>query len=284
VNFERHQDTIYATGFFSQICGEATSFIAQWNGDSWEPASWGISDPGHSLRSIGNRLFIARYEESIDSNWVHYYEDGQLSKWGEGVFLSTASGFSELPNIYDIIEYNGTLIACGEFDRVGNQEIEGIMQWNGDLYIAGWLKEITYSDNSTELCGGLVRYNNETLETFQGGVPNNDIEAIIQSSANLLIGGGVFNSGYVGQLDLMLSTKNTQEPALVSVFPTPFWDRLELSVQGFETFELVNVQGQCIQSGQIANTTIQVNPIPPGHYVLKLYGPNQQTTLRVQRQ
>jgi hypothetical protein len=132
VNFERHQDTIYATGFFSQICGEATSFIAQWNGDSWEPASWGISDPGHSLRSIGNRLFIARYEESIDSNWVYYYEDGQLSKWGEGVFLSTASGFSELPNIYDIIEYNGTLIACGEFDRVGNQEIEGIMQWNGD--------------------------------------------------------------------------------------------------------------------------------------------------------
>jgi hypothetical protein len=167
---------------------------------------------------------------------------------------------------------------------VGNQEIEGIMQWNGDLYIAGWLKEITYSDNSTELCGGLVRYNNETLETFQGGVPNNDIEAIIQSSATLLIGGGVFNSGYVGQLDLMLSTKNTQEPAPVSVFPNPFSDRLELSVEGFETFELVNVQGQCIQSGQIANTTIQVNPIPPGHYVLKLYGPNQQTTLRVQRQ
>jgi hypothetical protein len=91
----------------------------------YRPMEWGQLgasflghlDPGHSLRSIGNRLFIARYEESIDSNWVYYYEDGQLSKWGEGVFLSTASGFSELPNIYDIIEYNGTLIACGEFDR-----------------------------------------------------------------------------------------------------------------------------------------------------------------------
>ncbi len=136
VNCQFFNDTLYSTGFFSVICGEPTGFIARWEGDEWVPASFDLPDPGHSLRVIDDKLYIAKYEESIDSNWVYAYENGELEKLGQGVYLTTATGFSQLPNIYDIIEYDGKIIACGEFDRVGEDAIQGIMQWNGTSWEA----------------------------------------------------------------------------------------------------------------------------------------------------
>lgn len=134
VHFETHQDTLFATGFFSQLCGESVSFLSFWDDGAWAAAPVGLSDPGHSLYSLGDSLLIARYEESIDSNWVLVYHDGALTRLGEGVYLTTASGFSELPNIYDIVEFQGDLYACGEFDRVGQQSISGIMRWDGNSW------------------------------------------------------------------------------------------------------------------------------------------------------
>ncbi|MEO1712673.1 MAG: hypothetical protein AAFU60_05000, partial [Bacteroidota bacterium] len=134
VDCEFYQDTYYATGFFNVICGESVGYIAKWEDNEWRPSDLSISDPGHALKTINDKLYIARYEESIDSNWVYVYENGTLSKLGEGVYLTTASGLSELPNIYDIVEYNGKIIACGEFDRVGEAAIQGIMEWDGNSW------------------------------------------------------------------------------------------------------------------------------------------------------
>ena len=127
-------DTLYATGFFDVICGQQVGYIAKWENEEWKPAPISISDPGHALKVINGKMYIARYEESIDSNWVYVYDGNSMEKVGAGIYLTTASGFSQLPNIYDIVEYDGNLIACGEFDRVGDEEIQGIMQWDG----SGW--------------------------------------------------------------------------------------------------------------------------------------------------
>lgn len=352
VDFESFQGDLYATGFFNQICGASTSYISRWTGTTWIPTDIILTDPGHSLRQIGDFLYIARYEESVDSNWVYRFDGANLEKFGEGVYLSTASGFSELPNIYDVIEFNGDIIACGEFDRVGNQAISSIMRWNGnqwedmaggltgniantapvrfphellvhdgDLYvignfknaggievngvakwngmewaamgagfnstaygigvfnneiyvggsftmsgttpmnriakwngsdwealdfgftptsvndfifvhtlteidnqlmIAGGLKQVEYADGTTETCGGIVAFDGNAVQTFNGGVPNNDIEAIIKTpDSDLLIGGGVFGSGYVGLLDETDGVGERASENGIFVYPNP---------------------------------------------------------------
>ena len=134
VDFELFNDTIYATGFFTQICGQPTNHIAKWTGSTWIPSEVNLTDPGHFIRNIDNKLFIAKYEESIDSNWVYVYDGLETKKFGTGVYLTTATNFSNLPHIYDVIKFNDKIIACGEFDKVGSQSISGIMRWNGNKW------------------------------------------------------------------------------------------------------------------------------------------------------
>jgi len=400
VNCEYFKDTLYATGFFNIICGQSVDYIARWENDEWVPADISITDPGHALKVINDKMYIARYEESIDSNWVYVYEDGALQKVGPGVYLTTASGFSNLPNIYDIIEYDGKIVACGEFNRVGTESIQGIMQWDGTtweamgsglsgniqntapvmfphqlmvhnnelyvsgnfrtaggvevngiskwdgtewtsmgagfnntvysmivynneiivggsftqsgstalnriakwdgtewvpldfgftptssndfifvhtlkiiddvLYIGGGLKEITYTDNTTEVCNGIVSLFNNELNTFMGGVPNNDIEAVCKlDNDQLLFGGGVFGSGYTGVTDMTINTFEQIPASEVTISPNPFKESIAIETEfPFETYEVINQLGQVVQRGPFAlNIHLKV---PAGIYFLKL--------------
>ena len=402
VDFQYYQDTLYATGFFNTICGESAGYIAKWENDGWEPAAISISDPGHALKQINGKLYIAKYVESVDSNWVYVYDNTGLEKLGAGVYLTTASGFSELPNIYDIVEYDGKIVACGEFDRVGSTSIQGIMQWNGNnweglgsglngnipatapvlfphqmlvhndelyvignfreagglqvngvakwngsewsalgdgfngtvysitvfndeiiaggsftqsggnpinriakwdgtnwlpldfgftprtnndfifvhtlsviediLYLAGGLKEITYADNSTEVCNGIVSYDGNTLNVFNGGVPGNDIEAIAKiENGQLLIGGGVFGSGYMGISAINTSVREANWSKAVQVFPNPFQQAISInSTLPFENYEITNSMGKLMQRGKY-DTDIALTLLP-GIYFIRLLG------------
>ncbi len=399
VDFESYDGNIYATGFFTTICGQSSDYIARWNNGTWEPSSFEISDPGHSLRVIDDLLYIAKYEESIDSNWVYTYDGIDLEKMGTGVYLTTASSFSELPNIYDIIEYNGEIYACGEFDRVGTEEISGIMKWNGsnwedvgggltdniqnsppvlfphamhvfngDLYVAGnfrnaggievngiakwngtewsamangfngtvysvsdfngelyaggsftmsgntelnriakwngtdWesigfgfipnsaqdfifvhtlhlmdnklfmgggLKKILYEDNSEEICNGVVSFDGSILNTFNNGVPNNDIEAILETDDGIpIFGGGVFGNGYVG----MISGVGLEEhgPNNIYIYPNPVEDFLSISSPiDIESIMLYDSSGKVI-GADISNNTVDITHLKSGFYILNI--------------
>lgn len=405
VNCQHYNDTLYATGFFNTICGEAVGYIAKWENNEWVPSAVHISDPGHALRLIDDQLYIAKYEESIDSNWVYVYDNSILRKLGNGVYLSTASGFSELPNIYDIIEYDGKIVACGEFDRVGQESIQGIMQRNGNnwealgaglsgniagtapvmfphqmmvynsalyvvgnfrnaggvevngiakwdgtswtsmgagfdntvysivaydneiivggsftasggtplnriakwdganwapldfgfsqassndfifvhtlkeiddlLYIGGGLKEIRYTDNSTEVCNGIISWSNNVINTFMGGVPGNDIEAICKTDDNqLLIGGGVFGSGYSGITGLNTSTNHQDFSSEIVIAPNPFSESILIDTPvRMDKYEVTNEIGQVVTHGAFTNR-IELH-LPPGIYFLRLISENE---------
>ncbi|MCH2082727.1 MAG: T9SS type A sorting domain-containing protein [Saprospiraceae bacterium] len=135
VKLAEHQDDIYAAGFFTQICGENTAYVGKWNGDEWDTVGDGLPDPVHNLRTINGTLYAAKYELQVDSNWVYYLDESSNTwqKLGGGFYLTTAiEGFSQTPSIYDVIEYNGDIIVCGEFDRAGNEEVHGIARWDGN--------------------------------------------------------------------------------------------------------------------------------------------------------
>ncbi|MEO1434788.1 MAG: hypothetical protein AAFV80_04580, partial [Bacteroidota bacterium] len=81
VSFEMYNDTLFATGFMNVLCGETVSYLAFWDDGEWAPAPVGLPDAGHALFPYGDSLLIARYEESIDSNWLLVYHEGALTRW-----------------------------------------------------------------------------------------------------------------------------------------------------------------------------------------------------------
>lgn len=134
-NLEVFDNGLYATGFFNNLCGVITPYLARYDGTSFQPVGTGLVREGHQLRSIGSDLFFVGYEPGTDSNWVYRWDGTTFQPFGEGVYLTNASpGFSQTANLYALLDFNGSLVACGEFDRVGARAISGIMQWNG----SGW--------------------------------------------------------------------------------------------------------------------------------------------------
>jgi hypothetical protein len=408
VDFEHYGNTLYATGFFSQLCGNATSYMGKWESEAWQPTDIPLGEPGHSLEVIDGLMFIGRYQESIDSNWVFVYDGENLEAFGQGVYLTTASGFSELPNIYDVIAYEeeNTIVACGEFDRVGEEAISGIMQWNGNqwigmggglsgnipntapvmfphqlavidgalyvvgnfrfageaevngiavwnadleqwealgdgfngtvysitqydgqiwaggaftqsggqqlnalavwnadseswvspgfgfvnaspndftfvhtleviedtLYLAGGLKQIELDDGTNIDCGGIVSYDGTNLNTFEGGVSGNDIEAIAKDEeGHLLIGGGVFNSGYLGIQTTVSAIEEAHAHETFSIYPNPVKDQLHIQLATPATYQIINANGKIIQQGRVTGqASIGVAQLPAGLYTMRV--------------
>lgn len=135
-NFEVFNNELYATGFFTSLCGTANNHIVKWDGSAFQPVGTGYPHAGHQLKYLGNFLYFVGYEPTVtDSNWVYRHGGTDFLKVGEGVYLTNAvSGGSQTANLYALEEYNGKIIACGEFDRVGNKAISGIMQWDGSAW------------------------------------------------------------------------------------------------------------------------------------------------------
>lgn len=134
-NFEVFNNELYATGFFNTLCGTTNNHIVKWDGSVWQPVGTGYSNAGHQLKEINNQLYFVGYQPAIDSNWVYRFDGTNFTKLGEGIYLTNAvTGGSETANLYALTGFNGNIIAAGEFNRVGNKAISGIMQWNGTLW------------------------------------------------------------------------------------------------------------------------------------------------------
>lgn len=132
-NFEVFNNELYATGFFTNLCGIPNNHIVKWDGSAWQPIiGSGYPNAGHQLKYLGNHLYFVGYQPAIDSNWVYQFGGTDFFKMGEGVYLTNAvTGGSQTANLYALEEFNGNIIACGEFNRVGTRNISGIMQWDG---------------------------------------------------------------------------------------------------------------------------------------------------------
>lgn len=131
VDLAFYHDTLYATGLFTNICGTPASTVARWTGSTWMPVGGGLPDGGHALVVIEDALHLARYEFQNAPNHVMRWTGSQWSILGGAVSCSYYDGQAAHPSIYDIIEYNGSIVACGEFDAVGGTPMAGIMRWNG---------------------------------------------------------------------------------------------------------------------------------------------------------
>lgn len=131
-DLENFNGELYATGFFNTICGTSCDHVAKYDGTTWQAVGNGFPNAGHALATIDGLLYGVAYQPEIDSNWVYQFDGTDFIKLGEGTYLTTAvAGFSQTNNLYNVIGYDNSIVACGEFDRVGSKHISGIMIWNG---------------------------------------------------------------------------------------------------------------------------------------------------------
>jgi hypothetical protein len=132
VSLTPHDGSIYAAGFFNTIGGVAVHYVSRWDGTAWHVVDNSLPDAGHNIRVIDTNLYLAQYRQVPDSNWVKKWNGTAFEKVGDGVYLTGAvAGGDMVPNIYDVVRYRDKIIACGEFDIVGDKHISRIMQWNG---------------------------------------------------------------------------------------------------------------------------------------------------------
>lgn len=220
-NFEVFDNELYATGFFTSLCGTSNNHIVKYDGNSWQAVGAGYENAGHQLKAINNSLYFVGYQPNIDSNWVYHFDGTNFNKVGDGVYLTSAvTGFSQTANLYAMTSYNGHTIVSGEFDRVGSKHISGIMQWNGTAWdslgsgLAGNIPgtaSIMYPhdlcDFGTDLvvcgnfqaaggitCNGVARWDGSQWHSLGAGF-NGTVYGICTFNGELYAGGGFTMSG-----------------------------------------------------------------------------------------
>jgi hypothetical protein len=241
-----------------------------------------------------------RYAGGVEVNGV--------TKWDGSSWSPLGSGFNS--TVYGIGTYNGEIWAGGDFTMSGTEAVNRVAKWNGTswenpgfgfisqspsdyifvhtffeddggLYMAGGLKRIIM-DNGTEIdCGGIVHYSPSGINTFNGGVIGNDVEAIEKTVSNqLIIGGGVFGSGKSWLLDNTSSQNELVSESLITISPNPVTDVVNIHSDSEIVFvEVVDIQGGvCLKSRN--STQVDISSLSAGIYFLKVETPVRTETLK----
>ncbi len=207
VDFELYQNQIHATGFFSTICGKNTGYIAQWTGSQWAPAAMGGIDEGHALAVIDDALFIATYEFGADSNYVLRWNGANLTAIGTVYRTNPNPNLSQTPSIYDIVEFQGAVVVCGEFNWVAGRTVSGIARWNGVAWdslgggLSGSLNsnfpviyphQMTVFEGNLIVCGNFLKAGGQTVNGIARWNGQN-WQALGEGFNDVVYGVGVFN-------------------------------------------------------------------------------------------
>jgi len=220
VDFALYQNDTFATGFFTNVCGKNTGHVAKWNGAMWEQGAMGGIDAGHALEVIGDAMYIASYEFGTDSNYVVRWNGSNLTTIGTMYRTSPNPNLSQTSSIYDIIDYQGDIVVCGEFNRAAGIVTKGIARWNGIAWdslgsgfsgsvISGvsviYPHQMALFENDLIVCGnfktaggqtvnGIARWDGQSWYPIGDGF-NNTVYGIGVFNGQLFAGGGFTASG-----------------------------------------------------------------------------------------
>ncbi|MEO1435037.1 MAG: T9SS type A sorting domain-containing protein, partial [Bacteroidota bacterium] len=293
---------------------QSISGIMRWDGSQWADVAGGLSGniPNnapvlfpHNMEVWNDQLIVGgnfRFAGGVEVNGIASWDGTNWSAMGSG-FNGT---------VYDIQDYFGTLYVGGSFTSSGSTDLGRIASWNGTdweypgfgfepvgqndftfvhtlkligerLYIAGGLKQLVFpgppgGDPLSLPMGGITAFDQSgTFYTFNGGVPNNDIEAIALLGNELLVGGGVFGNGYSGILDLSVGTVNPNLEEVMTVQPNPANEYVQVQFSRqipngeLQVFDLT---GRIVSNTPITGLQVelQVAHLPKGQYFIRIKG------------
>lgn len=213
-----------STGGFTTAGGIATQWIGRWNGVSWSALGSGLNGPVTSMVAFGNELVvsglfteaggipvngIARWnghrwaglEGNVSSVSALIVFGGELiAAAGFGVARWTGSGWIAVGDslgqpVSALVDYNGVLVAGGNFRTFDANPIRYVAQWTGTQWapigggLNNWVTELTVHQGDLVAAGLInvgVRRWNGTAWSAVGNLTR--IEALTSHNGELIAG------------------------------------------------------------------------------------------------
>ena len=123
-------NVLYAAGGFDRAGGMEARHVASWNGAEWSALGGGLDSEAQSLLILGDSLYVGgsfREAGGHAASGVALWDGQEWFQVGGGI--SSADGH---PYVFDMVAYQGTLVATGFFDSAGGAAAHNLAAWNGN--------------------------------------------------------------------------------------------------------------------------------------------------------
>jgi hypothetical protein len=131
---EFYRGELYAGGTFASAdtLPNVVNYIARWDGAQWHDVGGGASHSVYTLYAHGDHLYAGgRFAGIGGLTGVR-----GIARWDGTAWDSLGGGVSPLGGVNAIIEYNGNIVAAGEFSAAGNTPANNIAMWDGASWTA----------------------------------------------------------------------------------------------------------------------------------------------------
>jgi len=214
-----YHDTLIVGGGFESVNGDAIANLAYFNGTTWN--SYGAFDQGvRKLRVIDGELYALGVFSLVDGQPA----DGIAKRVGDHWVPVGDFGDVSEPDLFDVIKYQGDLIACGNMSITGETYRDVYIYQDGEwgplggglfgTVSGGWVMTI-YHDEL--ILGGnffisagnagqcIMRWNGAIWQPLGVGTTDNsdsysssyNIHALCVRDDKLFVGGGFSYAGHV---------------------------------------------------------------------------------------
>ncbi|MFM9997208.1 MAG: hypothetical protein ACKVU4_15575 [Phycisphaerales bacterium] len=198
-----HDGALYAGGLFQSSGAQFVGRVARWDGAGWKPVGTGFSSAVFSCVSTTTGLYVgtAGSGQTTPAR-VHRWDGSNWTTLGGGMTFPGGPP----PIVYALAEFEGDLIAGGQFAYTGGQFTSLIARWNGTSCqamgsgiggIDPWVSELVVFQNELIAAGtsGIMRWNGTDWAPL-GGVEYQHVYAMTIYRGDLIAGGWVpFTSG-----------------------------------------------------------------------------------------
>ncbi len=159
-----YNGTLIAVGEFYSIPPDNASYVAQWNGASWEPLGLGVSGSASAATSYAGQLIVGGY-----FGYAGGRPANSIARWN-GTWWPLGSGIVGF--VDTLLPFGSNLIVGGGFHTAGGYAANYIAEWNG----ATWASMSSGTNGEVD---ALVDYNGALVAgggfTQAGGTPVNNI-------------------------------------------------------------------------------------------------------------
>jgi hypothetical protein len=124
---------LYAGGAFTQIGGLFALWVARWDGTQWVDVGGGLGDEVISMATVGGDLYV-----SGDFDFNPWGRASHIARWDGANWHAlddgTAQGIDAPARA--MVDWDGSLLAVGEFVTVGSVAANRIASWDGSQWTA----------------------------------------------------------------------------------------------------------------------------------------------------
>jgi hypothetical protein len=268
-----YKGELYVGGNFNATCGPNMADIARWDGAQWKPVNNGFSGAGTLVNSFAiynNELYIGGYFfNGIDyGNCILIWDGNDWKKAGNGFNAQVA----------DLIVYDGSLWAVGQFLYVNDIPVKCIAKWDGYEWC-------TFGSQFDNTISATAIMNNDLY--IGGGFSS--IDGIPINKVAKWIGGN-----YV---DSCRNTTSIDEDNVVErlfVYPNPTSDYISINLSDLRNskveISIYDITGKIIFNESYANCTgkftksIDLDAYTSGLYLIKVNADESMFTAKIIKQ